>query len=51
MDQEGAAGQGRGAILRLVELRTWLVIELARLLGLRLEWMTDPPDGPTLTAA
>ena len=51
MDQEGSASQGRGAALRLVELRTWLVIELAQILRLRLEVRTDPPGGPTLTAA
>jgi hypothetical protein len=51
MDQAGLTGQGRKAVLRLVELRTWLVIQLALLLGLRLELLIYTPDGPILTAA
>jgi hypothetical protein len=51
VDREGFEGAGRGATLRLVELRTWLLIQLARELGFRLERLTDPPDPPTLTAA
>ncbi len=51
MDQANLTGQGRKAVLRLVELRTWLVIQLALHLGLRLELLTYTPDGPILTAA
>jgi hypothetical protein len=41
----------KAAALRLVELRTWLVIELAHELGFRLELPTQDPDEPELTAA
>jgi hypothetical protein len=48
---EGFERAGRGATLRLVELRTWLLIQLTRELGFRLERLTDPPAPPTPTAA
>ena len=51
MDRAGLQGSGRRAVLRLVELRTWLLVQLALELRFRLELLTDPPGGPTLTAA
>jgi hypothetical protein len=50
-DQGGEEDRGRGAVVRLVELRTWLLIQLAGELGFRLEVETHPPDGKTFTAA
>jgi hypothetical protein len=50
-DQEGEEDRGRGAVLRLVELRTWLLIQLASELGFRLEVWTHPPDAKPFAAA
>jgi hypothetical protein len=51
IDQGGQEDLGRGAVLRLVELRTWLLIQLADDLGLRLEVWIDLPEAATFTAA
>lgn len=48
---EGRAGLGRKAALRLAELRTWLLVELVRELAFRLELVFDDPGGPRLAAA
>jgi hypothetical protein len=50
-DQGEEENHSRGAVVRLVELRTWLLIQLANELGFRLEVWTHPPDEKPFAAA
>jgi hypothetical protein len=51
LEEAGRSPTAKAALLRLVELRTWLVIELVHELGFRLELTVQTPEEPELTAA